>query len=278
MTEVGVDQAAEERPSWRPLRRAGRLLGALSGVLLILALGGLWEFVVRTGRVDTPTFPALSDVLRTFRDLVVDGTFASVFGGSLARLFIGYFIASGLAVLLGLAMGYYRPIHRLFDPLVEILRPIPSPAYIPMAILFLGIGDQMKIFIVAFSSFFPVLLNTISGVRNVDPVVINTGRTFGLRTWQIVWKIVIPSGGPYILTGMRISLAISLIVTVIAEMVAGNSGIGFFIVNMQRTFHIKEMYAGVIALALLGFVLNKVFVAVERRLLKWNAGVAIQSK
>jgi ABC-type nitrate/sulfonate/bicarbonate transport system permease component len=278
-----AEQAAELEPvtpaaSLRrsPARRLLGLLSAASGVLLILALGGLWEFVVKSGTVDTPTFPALSEVLRTFWELIRDGTFATVFGSSLKRLFIGYAIASLLAVVIGLLMGSFRSIHRLLDPVVEILRPIPSPAYIPMAILFLGIGDRMKIFIVAFSSFFPILLNTISGVRNVDPVIVNTGRTLGLRTRQIVWKIVIPSGAPYILTGMRISLAIALIVTVIAEMVAGNSGIGFFIVSNQRTFHIAEMYAGVIALAVVGFSLNKIFVAIERRLLKWNTGVAIQ--
>jgi ABC-type nitrate/sulfonate/bicarbonate transport system permease component len=253
-------------------------LARASGVLLLLGLGVLWELSVVLKMVDTPTWPALSKVLASFAELVGDGTFASIFGSSLARLFAGYFLATLLAVLIGLAMGYFRAIHRLLDPLVEVLRPIPSPAYIPMAILFLGIGNSMKIFMVAFSAFFPVLLNTVAGVRSVDPVVINTGRTLGLRTGQIVRKIAIPSAAPFILTGMRISLAIALIVTVIAEMVAGSSGIGFFILSQQRTFHIPEMYAGVIALAVVGFALNKVFLAVERRLLKWNTDAGTQRR
>jgi ABC-type nitrate/sulfonate/bicarbonate transport system permease component len=125
---------------------------------------------------------------------------------------------------------------------------------------------------VAFASFFPILLNTVTGVRSVDPVLVDTGRTFGLNRAQIIWRIMLPAAAGYILTGMRISLAIALIVTVIAEMVAGNSGIGFYILNAQRSYLVPEMYAGVIALALLGFGLNKGFVALERMALRWHEG------
>jgi ABC-type nitrate/sulfonate/bicarbonate transport system permease component len=250
----------------------GRTLARSIGVLLIVLLGAVWEATVRAKLVDTPTLPALSEVLHAFWQLLVDGTFATVFLPSLERLFLGYFIACAAAILLGIAMGFNRWIFRLFNPLVEILRPIPSPAYVPMAILFLGIGNQMKVFMVAFASFFPILLNTISGVRNVDRVLIDTGRTFGLTRAQLIVKVVLPSASVYILTGMRISLAVALIVTVLAEMVTGNDGIGFFILNSQRSFHIAEMYAAVIALAVVGYALNQLFVFVESRLLAWNIG------
>jgi ABC-type nitrate/sulfonate/bicarbonate transport system permease component len=249
------------------------MLARSIGILLLVLLTLLWEGVVRLKVVDTPTLPAFTEVVKAFWQLLADGTFVKVFLPSLERLFIGYFIACAVAVVLGIAMGFSRWIFRLFEPLVEILRPIPSPAYVPMAILFLGIGNEMKVFMVAFASFFPILLNTISGVMNVDRVLIDTGRTFGLSRAQLIGKIVLPSASVYIMTGMRISLAVALIVTVLAEMVTGNDGIGFFILNSQRSFHIDEMYASVIALAIVGYALNHLFVLVESRLLAWNVGL-----
>ena len=243
------------------------------GYMLIVVLGLLWEAVVRFGIVDTPTLPALSDILSSFWSLLVDGSFVGIFLPSLERLFLGYFIACVIAVAIGVAMGSNRTFFHLLAPLVEFLRPIPSPAYVPMAILFLGIGNEMKVFMVAFTSFFPVLLNTISGIANVDRVVIDTGRTFGLTRAQIIYKVMLPSASVYIMTGMRISLAIALVITVLSEMVAGNDGIGFFVLDAQRSFRLSEMYAGVIALALVGYGLNHLFVAVESRLLAWNAGI-----
>ena len=244
----------------------------IPGALVLALLLVVWELSVRLKWVVTPTWPAVTTVLETFWQACVDGTYLQVFGSSLRRLAIGYVIATVFAVGIGLAMGVWRRMYLLFEPLVELLRPIPSPAYLPMAILFLGIDDGMKVFMVAFASFFPILLNTVAGVRSVDPVLVDTGRTFGLKRAQIVGRIVLPAAAGYILTGMRISLAIALIVTVIAEMVAGNSGIGFYILNAQRSFLVPEMYAGVIALALVGFGLNKGFVALERWALTWHEG------
>lgn len=244
----------------------------LPGFAVLAGLLVLWEASVRLKWVVTPTWPAVSTVLETFWQSLVDGTYLQVFGSSLERLLYGYVVATVLAVAIGIAMGVWRRMFLLFEPLVELLRPIPSPAYLPMAILFLGIDNTMKVFMVAFASFFPILLNTVTGVRSVDPVLVDTGRTFGLSRAQIVMRIVLPAAAGYILTGMRISLAIALIVTVIAEMVAGNSGIGFYILNAQRSFLVPEMYAGVIALALLGFGLNKGFVALEKMALSWHEG------
>lgn len=244
----------------------------IPGVLLILFLMALWEASVRLGWMVSPTWPAISTVLATFWQNLTDGTYIAVIGSSLRRLFIGYFLAVVLAVSIGLAMGVWRFFYLLAEPLVEFLRPIPSPAYLPMAILFLGIDDGMKVFMVVFASFFPILLNTVSGVRAIDPVLLETGKTFGYGRWQIMRKILLPASAGFILTGMRISLAIALIVTVIAEMVAGNSGIGFYILNAQRSFLVPEMYAGVIALALVGFALSKVFVYIENKLLHWQKG------
>lgn len=270
-TEV-TGQAANSTTDVVRARRRRNRLSSLSGIALIVVLAILWELSVRLAIIQSPNWPALSQVFVSFWELLRDGTFFTVFGPTLQRLALGYVAAALSGISIGLAMGYFAWIHRLLDPIVEILRPIPSPAYIPVAILFLGIGDIMKVFMIAFAAFFPILLNTVAGVRSVDPVLIDTGRTFGLGTRQVVRKVVFPSALVYIFTGLRISLAIALILTVIAEEVAGNSGIGFYLLNAQRSFLVPEMYASVVALAILGFALNRLFLLIESRVLSWNVG------
>lgn len=160
--------------------------------------------------------------------------------------------------------------YRLFEPITEFIRPIPSSAYIPVAILFLGIDDEMKVFVIFLACVFPILLNTYSGVRAVDPTLIDTGRTLGVTWPRAMCSIVLPASLPSILTGMRVSLGISLIVVVVAEMIAGDSGIGYYILDMQRTFRVPEMFAGIFTLGLIGYLFNFVFMKVEGYLLRWR--------
>ncbi len=244
----------------------------LLGLLTIVVAGAVWEIVTRSGYVNSISMVPLSHILATFFDLLRSGELFLWLGPSLYRLAAGFLLGAVTGVAIGLLMGYFRQMHNLLEPLTEILRPIPSPAYLPLVILVLGIDDEMKIFMIAASSFFPILLNTYSGVRAVDPVQVNTARTFGLSNRQIVRQIVIPAASPYIVTGMRVSLAISLILVVISEMVAANNGIGFFVLNAQRSFRVKEMYAGIIALAIIGYALNSLFLTLERRAMAWHIG------
>ena len=243
----------------------------LSGVVLIALLLLAWQLSAMYV-VNTPTWPTVTEILGAWYGNLADGTLFKHLLATLWRQMLGYGIAVVLGVGVGLAMGYFRPLYNLFEPLVEVLRPIPGPAYLPLLVLFVGIGHEMKVVLILVASFFPIVLNTYSGVRSIDRVQFDTARTLGLTTLQTFRELVLPAASPQILTGMRISLAIALIVTVIAEMVAGNNGIGFYILNAQRSFLVAEMYAGVIALALLGFGLNKGFVALERMALRWHEG------
>ena len=241
-----------------------------SGFVLIVLLLVAWELLARSELLATVAFPAFTRVFDALWKLVASGEIAGLLLPSLERLFIGYFLALAFGVGFGIAMGYFRSAYLLFEPLTELLRPIPSPAYVPIAILFLGLGDEMKIFVIAFSSFFPILLNTYSGVRSVDLIQINTARTFGKNAGATLLKVIVPAALPQIFTGMRVSLAISLIMVVISEMVASVDGIGYYILNAQRAFRVPEMYAGVITLGLLGYALNALFVRVERYVLRWH--------
>ena len=274
LTENSLDGAATTKevrgfPRWR-------LNNRVIGVALIALLLVLWEFAAAYAIFPPMSFPRISLILATWGRLIVSGELLKELLPSLWRMFAGYFIGVLIGVALGMAMGYVRFFYNLLEPITEILRPIPSPAYLPIVILFLGIDDEMKIFMIAFASLFPVLLNTYSGVRSVDPIQLQTARTFGVSGYKLLTQIVLPAASPYIFTGMRVSLAVALIVMVISEMVAASDGIGYFILSAQRGFEIPEMFAGVLTLALLGYALNRIFLLIENRVLAWHYGYTQQ--
>jgi ABC-type nitrate/sulfonate/bicarbonate transport system permease component len=240
------------------------------GFLVILALMVGWEFVTYMEWVDTVSVPRISIIFEAWWENIVSGALFIQLLPTLRRVFISFFLAVAVGVPVGLLMGSSRMVYRLLEPLTELLRPIPSSAYIPVAILFLGIGDQMKIFVVFLACIFPILLNTYSGVLSVDSVLVDTGRTLGISRAKTLWQIVFPASLPSILTGMRISLGISLIVVVVAEMITSNSGIGYYILDMQRAFHIPEMFVGIFTLGVVGYLLNTLFLQTENYLLRWR--------
>jgi ABC-type nitrate/sulfonate/bicarbonate transport system permease component len=240
------------------------------GFLLIIGILLLWEIASARQWIDPVSMPRVSNILSSWARATESGTLLQSLAPTLWRIAVGFGLAALVAVPFGLLMGSVPFIYRLFEPITEFLRPIPSSAYIPVAILFLGIDNEMKIFVVFFACLFPILLNTYSGVRSVDPVLIDTGRTFGVSWLRALWSIVLPAAMPSILTGMRISLGISLVVVVVAEMIAGSSGIGYFILDMQRVFRVPEMFAGIFTLGLLGFFINFLFLKAEGYLLRWR--------
>jgi len=269
LSEGETKPARRRTPPWKT-----RWLGV--GLIVVLLL--IWELAAATGRMPSLSFPRMSEILATWWRLILSGELPLELADSLWRMFAGYFVGILFGVLLGLLMGYFRFFYNLLEPITEVLRPIPSPAYLPIVILFLGIDDEMKVFMIAFASLFPVLINTYSGVRSVDPIQLQTARTFGVTGRRLIWQIVLPAASPYIFTGMRVSLAVALIVMVISEMVAASSGIGYFILSAQRGFQIREMFAGVLTLAIVGYVLNRLFVAIENRVLAWHYGYTQQQR
>lgn len=247
-------------------RRRERALGA--GTLLLLVL--LFEWLVRAGLVNAALVPAPSTILVHTTTIIGGGAFLQPLAHTLYLLVVAYVIGTVLAVALGLLMGRSAFVHGLFEPLVEVLRPLPKPALLPPLMLFLGLGDLMKLTVIALGVFFPVLINTIQGVRGVDAVLVDMARTFQHSRSAILWKVVLPAAMPLILAGMRVSLGIGLVLVVVAEMMAGTGGIGYLIVDMQRSFRIPDMYAWSLILATLGLALNEIFVAAERRLIHWS--------
>jgi ABC-type nitrate/sulfonate/bicarbonate transport system permease component len=240
-----------------------------SGVLLIALLLIVWQLSAMY-LVTSPTWPTVTRIFEAWSENIVDGTLPKHLVATFWRQMLGYGLAVVLGVTLGMAMGYFRVLYNLFEPLVEVLRPIPGPAYLPILVLFVGIGHEMKVVLILVASLFPILLNTYSGVRSIDRVQFDTARTLGLTTLQTIRELVLPAASPQILTGMRISLAISLILAILGEMIVSNDGLGYFVLLSQRTFKVPEMYAGIFTLAMFGYVLNRVFLLVEARLVRWH--------
>jgi ABC-type nitrate/sulfonate/bicarbonate transport system permease component len=239
-----------------------------SGALLLVALLLFWQ-ISALYWVASPNWPPVTQIVLAIIDGIGSGELPTVFASTLARMLSGYVLGTGAALVLGLAMARMRLVHAALEPTIELLRPIPVPAIIPPLILLLGVDDAMKVFVIAFSAFFPVLVNTIAGVRAVDPVAQDVARTFGYGRLRAALRVVLPASLPYILAGMRVSLALALIVTVVAEMIAGSAGIGYYIMTMQYALRAADMYASIFLLAMLGYILNRGFLMVERRVLHW---------
>lgn len=241
------------------------------GVLLGCLLG--WEVLARQSAALAAYFPPASGVLLTLAQNIGSGELGRHAAASLRRFAEGYALAALLSVGAGLCLGIWRPLYTLFEPVIELLRPMPSPATIPIAILFFGIEDQMKVAVTVYACSWPILLNTIDGVRSVDRVLVDTAATFRLSPWERFWKVMLPAASPQIVTGLRVSLAIALILVTTSEMVVSNDGLGFYILDRQRSFQIREMYAAIVALAVIGYGLNRLFLALDGWVMAWHKGL-----
>jgi ABC-type nitrate/sulfonate/bicarbonate transport system permease component len=240
------------------------------GLAVLAGLALLWEAAARGSPALVDYVPPPTRVLETLGGILASGDLAAHARASLRRFAGGYTLAALIAVTAGVLFGSSRLLYSYVEPLVELLRPMPSPATIPIAILFFGIGDEMKIVVTTYACTWPVLLNTLDGVRGVDRVLRQTAATFRVGRWRTLFQVVIPAASPQIVTGLRVSLAIALILVTTSEMVVANDGLGYYILDLQRSFRVPEMYAAILALAVLGYVLNRAFLAVDGWVMAWH--------
>jgi ABC-type nitrate/sulfonate/bicarbonate transport system permease component len=250
--------------------RTRRMLGIALEIGVPVAVVAGWA--LWSEQAESFFFPPLTDILVTFEETWLFERVGSDVLPSLGRLAAGYSIAVVVAIAVGLVLGLSRTAGRAAAPIVEFLRAIPPPALLPFAIVVIGVGNSMKIFIIAFVCLWPVLLNTIDGIGGIDPTLKDTTRVYGVRGVDRLRLVIMPAAAPQIFAGMRTSLSLALILMVISEMVASTNGIGFFVLQSQRTFAIQEMWSGILLLGLLGYILNVLFVLAERRVLAWHRG------
>ncbi|MGW0419751.1 ABC transporter permease [Streptomyces sp. NPDC003015] len=249
-----------------------RLALRLFFVLALPALLVMVWWLASDGSTDV-FWPPLRTILKTFPDVWTADRLRDDVLPSIWRLVAGYALAAVVGVAAGTVIGSYRRVRAVCEPVLEFLRAVPPPVLIPVIMLFAGIGDTMKVTVIASGCVWPILLNTVEGVRAVDPVMLETARSYGITGPSRLRNLVLPSAGPQIFAGLRQALSIGIILMVISEMFAASNGIGFTIVQFQRSFAVPDMWTGILVLGLLGFVLSVVFQLVERRVLAWYHGL-----
>jgi ABC-type nitrate/sulfonate/bicarbonate transport system permease component len=244
-------------------------------LLLVLALPVVLFVVwfVATDGSQNFYVPPLRTILTAFADTWTPARLRADVLPSLARLAVGYLLAVLIGVGVGVLIGERRRLRATVEPVLEFFRAVPPPVLVPVIVLFAGIGDGMKVVVIVSGCVWPILLNTVEGVRAVDSVLIDTARSYRIGGLARLRKLVLPSAGPQIVTGMRQALSIAIILMVISEMFAASNGLGFAIVQFQRSFAIPEMWSGIILLGLLGFLLSELFRLAERRVLAWYYGL-----
>lgn len=262
----------------------------LKGIWVPLVAVLIWEGLVRAGFINPQVLPAPSAVLiRWYQYLLpteaYDGTNMSyakwIFSGELfgdvwasfQRVFIGCLIGTVLALPLGLLMGASAKVYEYFNPLVQVLRPIPPIAYIPLSILWFGLGNPPAIFLIALGAFFPVLMNTIVGVRAVDSIYVRAARNLGANQYVLFTKVILPAATPYILSGVRIGIGTGFICMIVAEMIAVNSGLGYRILEAREYFWSDKIIAGMFSIGLLGLAIDTVVDRLNNHLLRWHRGL-----
>lgn len=227
----------------------------------------LWWVLSRDNT--SPFYPSLKTILQAFRENWLFARFGSDVVPSLVRMLGGYCIAVIVGIGLGLVFGRIPLLLNAFNPALQFLRALPATALVPVSIVLMGIGNTPKISLIAFVTLFPVLLNTIDGVRNVDPVLEDVSRSFRLTRAQRLLHVHLPAAAPQILAGMRIALSVAFVLMIVTELVAATEGIGYVTLQAQQSFQIPLMWSGMLLLGILGVLFNEVFVLLEHRLLRW---------
>lgn len=222
-------------------------------------------------------FPPLRKIVDVFPDTwFADGTDSRLVADvvpSLGRLSAGYAVAAVLGIGVGVLIGRVAWLRALVEPVIEMFRAIPPPVVVPVLVALAGIDNTMKVLVIVFGCVWPIMLNTVEGVRALDPVAEETCRSYGITGVNRLRVLVLPSASPQIMTGLRQALSIAVILMVISEMIVSTDGLGFTVVQFQRTFALPEMWTGIIMLGLVGVVLSLLFRLVESRVLRWYEGV-----
>ncbi|PXX64284.1 NitT/TauT family transport system permease protein [Nocardia tenerifensis] len=272
------DRSPADRPASRSsdagaraLRVVGRFGWRVFKPTIVIALFLLlWQLAPTLGLVDEVFLPPFSVVARAFVDLAASGELWTHLSASLSRSLAGYVLALIVAVPLGVSIAWYKPVADFLNPILELFRNTAALALLPVFILILGIGETSKIALVVYASAFPILLNTINGVRTVDPLLIKSAVSLGLSPLRLFQRVILPAALPSIFTGLRMAAASSILVLLAAEMFGARAGLGYLITAAQQNFQIPNMYAGIIAISLLGLAFNGLLVALERRFSRWR--------
>lgn len=249
-----------------------KVLMNVSGILFVILM---WELATAVfGWFKWIILPPPTDVFLALISMAADGELWMHASQSLIRVILGFAVAAIVAIPLGVAMGWIPAVSHIVDPIVELLRPIPPIAWIGLALLWFGIGIQSAVFLVFIGAFFPILLNTISGVRSVEKKLIEVALTFGASDLEILKKVVLPAASPTIYTGLRVGMGIGWMCVVAAEMIAVDYGLGNLIIEASNFAQTDRVLVGMISIGVLGLIINLIFQIAGNRIFKWQKGIS----
>jgi len=240
-------------------------------IAVLVALVAFWWWA--TARAQSLFFPTPDTVFESlWNDWLTNWSesWRENFGPSLKRLLLGFGLAAIVSIVMGVAIGRSSTFGDYVEPIIHFVRAIPPPAFLPLFIILLGIGDLQKVVLIAIGVFPPILLNTIDGVRSIDPQQFDTADVFQISTRRRITHVILPAAAPKIFAGLRISMSIAVILMVISELFAATDGLGFRILQTSRQFQYVQLWAGIVVLGIVGTVLNGLLVVVERRVLRWS--------
>ncbi|MBA3516598.1 MAG: ABC transporter permease [Rhizobiales bacterium] len=244
------------------------VLGA-AGTLAVVAT---WEVAVRTGIIDPRLFPSPLLAIQAAAERLTAGTVAEHLGWSMFRVFSGFVLGALAGVVIGIAAGWYRSFGLVARPLIELLRPIPPLAWIPLAIIWFGLGEPSKFFIIFLGAFFPVVTSAYHGVRSIDPVILRAAQTLGLKGIPLLLRVVVPAASPDLATGIRIGWGLSFGVLVAAELIAADRGLGYMIINERNTGgSVGVIIVGILLIGALNLLTDAAIAAAIRRWIgRWH--------
>ncbi|WP_420880809.1 ABC transporter permease [Rhodococcus sp. (in: high G+C Gram-positive bacteria)] len=254
------EQAQQSRRSWTPLLR---LISPL--VLLVL-----WQLLSSAGLVSDKTLASPAQVISAAAELWSDGSLQDALAVSVQRVLLGAVLGIVVAVLLGVLAGFSRIVELAIDPPIQMLRTVPFLGLIPLFIIWFGIGEQPKVFLVALGVMFPLYLNLFAGIRSIDGKLIEAAETLGLNKFQLALHVILPGALPQALTGLRMSLGVAWLALIVAEQINADAGLGYLINNARIYFRIDIVIFGLLVYAFLGLATDAIVRALEGRLLTWR--------
>ncbi len=245
-------------------------LGAIPVVIILV----VWQYLSSQGIVSPVILPSVSKIILRLYSSLTGGNsqyhIPANFLFTMERMILGYLLAAAIAIPIGILIGSNKKIFRLLEPTIEIFRPMPAVALIPVFLLLFGIDLQMYVYFVAYGCVWPILVNTIDGARSIEPLFYDVAKSFRKGAAKIMFRITLPASSPYIVSGLRVSILLALLLTIVIEMTSGFNGLGWSTIYAQQLSDITTLYAEIFFIAIIGFAVNFLFVRLENRIMGWH--------
>jgi sulfonate transport system permease protein len=250
--------------------KAEKALRLAQYIVLLAAIIAVWQLLFHLGYIKPIILPPPTQVLDAFIVLLKSGDLARHIGISILRVLEGFGIAAVMGLVLGIAIGLSKTLDRFTDLVIQIIKPIPPIAWIPLAILWFGIGEQSKVYIIFLGAFFPIIINTIDGIRQTDQKLVELARILDVPRTTFIWQVVIPGALPAIMTGLRVGLMVAWMCVVAAELIAASSGIGYLIMDARQLSQSDVVLVGMITIGVIGKGMDSIIKHLETRLITWK--------